>query len=194
MTRDGKLYGTPYMWSSIGIGYDLVKVKSRLPSNAPYNSWKLFLDPVNLKAMQSMMKDLDSLVGYSDHTIGSQVSVMAVSLGACVIEKHLTLDNKLPGPDHAASANPKMFKQTVEDIRRASVILGSPVKKPGPNELQYIPMVRRSIVATRDIKKGERFSPENLDLKRPGIGMAPVEFASVMGRKARRDISYDAFI
>ena len=151
-------------------------------------------DEVNLRAMQTMMKELDCLVGYSDHTTGSQVAVMASTLGACVIEKHLTLDNNLPGPDHAASANPEVFKQTVEEIRKVEKIMGSTVKKPGPNELQYIPMVRRSIVATKAIKKGVKFSSQNIDLKRPGTGLPPKEFNRVLGRIANRDITADSLI
>ncbi|OGN02458.1 MAG: N-acetylneuraminate synthase [Candidatus Yanofskybacteria bacterium RIFCSPHIGHO2_01_FULL_43_42] len=151
-------------------------------------------EEVNLRAMQTMMKELPCLVGYSDHTLGSQVSVMATALGACVIEKHLTLDNNLPGPDHAASANPALFKQTVEEIRKAGMIMGSAVKKPGPNELQYIPMVRRSIVATKDIKRGEKFSRKNIDLKRPGTGLPPKAFDKIVGRIAARNITADSLI
>lgn len=149
---------------------------------------------VNLRAMQSMAGKLNVLVGYSDHTLGSQVAVMATALGACVIEKHLTLDNNLPGPDHAASANPDVFKKTVEEIRNAEVILGSPVKRPGPNELQYIPMVRRSVVATKSIKRGEKFSLANIDLKRPGTGLPPKDYFKIIGTMAKVDIKADALI
>ena len=151
-------------------------------------------EEVNLRAMQTMMKKLDTLVGYSDHTAGSQVAVMAVTLGACVIEKHLTLDNNLPGPDQKASANPVVFKQTVDEIRKVEKILGSSIKRPGPNELQYIPMVRKSIVATRNIKKGEKFSLANIDLKRPGTGMPPKQLPHVIGRTAARNIAHDSLV
>jgi len=151
-------------------------------------------EEVNVRSMQSMMKELPCLVGYSDHTIGSQVAVMVSTLGACVIEKHLTVDNNLPGPDQRASANPTVFEKMVEEIRKTEVMMGSSVKKPGPNELQYIPMVRRSIVATRDIRKGEKFSRSNIDLKRPGTGLPAKDFKSVLGLTARKDIANDSLI
>jgi N,N'-diacetyllegionaminate synthase len=151
-------------------------------------------EEVNLRAMRSMMWNLDAHVGYSDHTIGSQASVMAVTLGARVIEKHITTDNNLIGPDHKASANPEDFRQFVQDIRRVEMILGSAVKKPSISEIQYIPIVRRSIVAIKEIKKGEKFSRDNIDLKRPGTGIAPKYFDKIIGRTARADIDYDSML
>lgn len=148
-------------------------------------------EEVNLRAAQTMMKELDVLVGYSDHTIGSQVPVMAVTLGACVIEKHLTLDNEMPGPDHKASANPDVFKKIVEEIRRVETIMGSSVKKPLPGEVKLQSIVRRSIVAVRNIKKGDKFSRQNTDLKRPGIGLAPKYFPKLIGKKSKNDIKKD---
>ena len=144
-------------------------------------------EEVNLRAMQTMMKELDVLVGYSDHTIGSQVAVMASTIGACVIEKHLTLDHNLPGPDHKASSNPVDFKKAVDEIRFANVILGAAVKKPTEAEKKLL-VVRRSIVSVKDIRKGEKFTRNNLDIKRPANGLAPKYFDKVMGKKAKKDI------
>lgn len=151
-------------------------------------------EEVNLKAMQTMMKELDALVGYSDHTLGSQVAIMAVALGACVIEKHLTLDNNLPGPDHAASANPAVFKKTVEEVKKVPTIMGSSVKKPTKNELQYLPIVRKSIIAARDILKGERFTKENLAIKRSKTGLPPRAYFKIIGAVAKMEIKMDALI
>ena len=151
-------------------------------------------EEVNLRAMQTMMKDVEALVGYSDHTIGSQVPVMAVTLGACVIEKHLTLDNNMPGPDHKASANPEVFKNLADEIRLVETILGSSVKKPLPGEIKLHSVVRRSIVAVKDIKKGEKLSRQNIDIKRPGTGLEPKYFDRMIGKKALKDIRKDSLI
>lgn len=152
------------------------------------------LEQVNLRAMETMIKELDVLVGYSDHTIGSQVPVMAVALGACVIEKHLTLDNKMPGPDHKASANPEVFKKMVDEIRLVEKIMGSSVKKPLPEEVTLQAIVRRSVVVTKNIEKGERFSRKNIDLKRPGTGLPARYFAKVLGKKAKNNIKKDTLL
>lgn len=151
-------------------------------------------EEVNLRTMQTMMNKLEVLIGYSDHTIGSQVSVMAVTLGACVIEKHLTLDNNMPGPDHKASADPTVFKKMVDEIRKVEVILGSSVKKPLPGEVKLQSIVRRSIVAVKDIKTGEKFSRNNIDLKRPGTGLASRYFSKVIGKKAKTNIKKDSLL
>ena len=151
-------------------------------------------EEVNLRAMQTMIKEVDALVGYSDHTLGSQVAVMAVTLGACLIEKHLTLDNNMPGPDHKASASPEVFKKMVDEIRKVETILGSSVKKPLPGEIKLHSVVRRSVVAVRDIKKGDRFSRQNIDIKRPGTGLEPKYFEKITGKKALRNIAKDSLI
>lgn len=151
-------------------------------------------EEVNLRAMQTMINKLEVLVGYSDHTIGSQVPVMAVTLGAGVIEKHLTLDNSMPGPDHKASANPEVFKRMVNEIRRIETIMGSSIKKPLPGEVKLQGVVRRSVVAVRDIKKGEKFSRSNVDLKRPGTGLPAKDFHKVLGKIARSNIKKDSLL
>jgi sialic acid synthase SpsE len=115
--------------------------------------------------MQLMMQRLDVLVGYSDHTLGIQVPVMAVTLGACLIEKHFTLNKNMIGPDHGASIEPHKLKKMIEQIRKVEIIFGSAVKKPTKSELPMIKTVRKSIVALRDIKKREKFTKKILAQK-----------------------------
>lgn len=152
------------------------------------------LDEVNLRSMQTIMKEIRTLVGYSDHTSDAQASLMAVTLGACVIEKHFTLGRSLPGPDQKASMEPTEFKQMVEQLKNINSILGSSVKKPAKNELQYLPMVRKSVVAARDILKGEQFTKENLTIKRPGTGLPPRYYFKIIGATAAEDIKIDTLI
>lgn len=149
---------------------------------------------VNLRAMQTLMKELGVLVGYSDHTLGPQTAVMATAMGACVIEKHLTLDKALPGPDHVASMDPLEFKDMVQQIHKASIILGSPQKRLLPCEKQYVSVARKSLVTAVKIKKGEKFTFKNLTIKRPGTGIAPKKFKELLGKVATKSISKDALI
>lgn len=149
---------------------------------------------VNLRAMQSMADKLNVLVGYSDHTLGPQVVIMAATLGAVAIEKHFTLDKNLPGPDQKASMEPAEFKQMAERLRNVSSILGSSVKKPSKSELQYRLLVRKSIVAAKDILKGERFTQENLTVKRPGTGLEPKHYFKIIGTVAQKEIKADELI
>ncbi len=157
-------------------------------------NYPCLLEEVNLRAMQTMMKELDVLVGYSDHTIGSQVPVMAITLGALVIEKHLTLDNDMEGPDHKTSSNPEVFKRMVDEVRKVEVILGSSVKKPLPGEVKLQSVIRRSVVAVKDIKEGEKFSRKNVDLKRPGTGIQPKCYKEILSKVATRAIPKDALL
>jgi len=151
-------------------------------------------DEVNLRAMQEMIKELNVFVGYSDHTLGSQVPIMAVTLGAQVIEKHFTLDNKMQGPDHKASANPEIFKEMLSGIRKVEEILGSKEKKPTQSEIKNIEIIRKSVVAIADIKKGEKFSLDNIDIKRPGTGLAPKLFFQILGKKSKKYVKSDSLI
>lgn len=156
--------------------------------------YPLALENVNLRAMLTIRDKLDVLVGYSDHTVGNQVSIMAVTLGACMIEKHLTLDRKMEGPDHVASTEPKEFKEMVEKLRQIPVILGSSVKQPAPIELQYMAVARKSIVSATDIEQGDTFTAENLAIKRPGDGILPKKYPSVLGKKALSNIPADVLL
>jgi N,N'-diacetyllegionaminate synthase len=148
-------------------------------------------EDVNLLAMVSIRDEFGVAVGYSDHTEGITVPVAAVALGARVIEKHLTLDRGLPGPDHAASLEPAQFAEMVSAIRDVETALGDGVKRPFPAELANRDVVRKSIVASRPIATGEVLSAENLTTKRPGSGMSPMRWDEVMGTAASRAFEAD---
>lgn len=152
------------------------------------------LDEVNLLAMQTMMAKLDVLVGYSDHTEGVQVSVMAAVMGACLIEKHFTLDKKMSGPDHRASSDPEELRQVVKEIRNIQKITGSPIKKPNKSEIKMIKEVRKSVVAACVIPAGRIIVQEDLAIKRPGTGLPPKEIDNIIGKKAKRKILEDEFL
>ena len=149
---------------------------------------------VNLAAMTTLGSEFGLPVGYSDHTQGITVPIAAVALGARVIEKHLTLDRTLPGPDHAASLEPGEFAEMVTGIRTVSAALGSPVKAPTASELENAKVARKSIVAARDIAAGEVLSAENLTTKRPGTGISPMRWDAVIGTTAMRDFARDEVI
>src|SRR2546423_11629184 len=141
---------------------------------------------VNLKAMLTMRDTFGLEVGYSDHTEGITVAIAAVALGATVIEKHLTLDRKLPGPDHAASLEPDEFGALVSAVRDAARALGSPEKKVAASEAGNVIVARKSLVALQAVEKGELFTPQNLGAKRPGNGVSPMEYWNWLGRPAPR--------
>lgn len=149
---------------------------------------------VNLLAMNEIAKATRCRVGYSDHTQGIEVPVAAVALGACVIEKHFTLDRNLPGPDHQASLEPDELAQMVKSIRNVEKALGSPNKIVTESERKNMVVARKSIVAARDIRAGEKFTPDNITVKRPGNGISPMRWDSVIGRVAPRDFPYDSLI
>ena len=149
---------------------------------------------VNLRAMQTIKKAFGVEVGYSDHTDGIEISIAAVALGACVIEKHMTLDRSLPGPDHKASLEPAVFKAMVSAIRNVEQAMGSAVKRPSRSESRNRPIARRSLVALTAIKAGDVFSAENVTAKRPGNGISPMRWDEVIGRLASRDFEPDELI
>lgn len=149
---------------------------------------------VNLRAMQSIQIELGVAVGYSDHTLGIEVAVAAVAMGATVIEKHFTLDRTLPGPDHKASLEPEELKTMVSSIRNIELALGVGVKQLAPSEAKNILVARKSIVASKDIQVGERFSAENLTVKRPGTGISPMRWDEVIGLTANRNYASDELI
>lgn len=152
-----------------------------------------FVD-VNLRAMVAMGEALSVKYGYSDHTVGTEVPVAAVALGASVIEKHFTLDRNLPGPDHKASLEPDELELMVRQIRNIEKALGSPVKHVTESERKNIAIARKSIVAARDIAKGDIFTEDNITVKRPGDGLSPMLWDKVVGRRAERDFPYDTAI
>lgn len=149
---------------------------------------------VNLRAMQSIQRAFDVAVGYSDHTQGIEVAIAAVAMGACVIEKHFTLDRSLPGPDHQASLEPLELHAMVRAIRNIEVALGDGVKRPTPSEARNLPVARKSLVASCSIRAGEIFSAHNVAIKRPGTGLSPMRWDELMGRVASRDYSEDELI
>jgi sialic acid synthase SpsE len=142
----------------------------------------------NLRAMRTMAEACRVPVGYSDHTMGIEVALAAVSLGACVIEKHLTLDRRWPGPDHQASIDPETFHQMVRSIRVIEQALGHGHKEPAASEAQTRAVIRRSLVAARDIPCGTMLTPELLAIKRPGTGLAPAMRARLVGQRTMVDI------
>ena len=153
------------------------------------------MEDVNLKAMLHIQRELGVLVGYSDHTLGIEVPIAAVALGATVIEKHFTLDKTLPGPDHKASLEPEELKAMVMAIRNIEkAIGGSGLKEVSKSEEKNKPIARKSIVATKTIKKGDLFSVENLTIKRPGTGISPMQWDEVIGKTAKKDFEKDDLI
>ena len=146
---------------------------------------------VNLRAMVTMGTALATAFGYSDHTMGTEIPVAAVALGARVIEKHFTLDRSQEGPDHRASLEPAELVQMVRMVRNVEDALGDGIKRPSASELKNRPIGRKSIVAACAIAAGELFSETNLTVKRPGTGLSPMRWHEVLGRRASRDYSAD---
>lgn len=149
---------------------------------------------VNLKAMVNMHAALGVAVGYSDHTNGIEIPIAAVALGAVIIEKHLTLDRSLPGPDHLASIEPHEFQKMVESIRNVEKAMGDGLKRPTPSEIKNKMIARKSLVAIQHIRAGEKFSPQNIGAKRPGNGISPMRWDEIMKRHATRDFFVDELI
>lgn len=152
------------------------------------------IDDVNLNAMLTIKNKFNINVGYSDHTLGTEVAIAAVALGATVIEKHFTLDRDLPGPDHKASLTPKELKIMVNSVRNIEKALGNGNKVPSKSEIKNIVIARKSIVALKKINKGEVFSKNNIGVKRPGSGISPMLWDKVIGKIAIKDFNEDELI
>jgi len=152
------------------------------------------MEDVNLRAMPNIGKSFGVAYGYSDHTLGIEVDIAAVAMGASVIEKHFTLDKTMQGPDHKASLEPDELQAMVRGIRNIELALGSEVKKPSASEMPNMEVARKSIVAARPIKKGETFSEENLTVKRPAGGINPMRWDEIIGTVAQKDYEEDALI
>lgn len=146
---------------------------------------------VNLRAMHTLAESFGRPTGYSDHVLGNEVALAAVALGACIIEKHFTIDRSLPGPDHLASAEPNELAALVRGIRTVEQALGDGIKRPTPSELRNRPVSRKSIVAACDIRRGEIFSPDNMTVKRPDTGLSPMLWDRLLGCPADRDYHCD---
>ena len=151
-------------------------------------------EDVNLSAMVSIREKLNIKVGYSDHTLGVEVPIAAIALGAEIIEKHFTLDRNLPGPDHAASLEPKELKNMIDCIKNIQVALGDGIKVASKSELKNITVARKSIVAKVNIKKGERFSEDNLTIKRPGTGLSPMKWNDLIDMLSNKNYNKDDLI
>lgn len=149
---------------------------------------------VNLLAMHTIRNTFGVAFGYSDHTPGIEVAIAAVAMGATVIEKHLTIDRNLPGPDHRASLEPREFASMVAAIRNVEQAMGDGIKQPCAGESRIAAVVRKSLVAARPICAGEPFSEANLTVKRPGSGISPMRWDEVIGRPAPRAFAADELI
>jgi N,N'-diacetyllegionaminate synthase len=149
---------------------------------------------VNLRAMLSIGQAFGVRVGFSDHTEGIEIAIAAVALGATVIEKHFTLDRSLPGPDHRASIEPDELMRMVLSIRNVERAMGDGIKRPSFSELNNRPAARKSLVAAREIARGEIYSEDNLVAKRPGTGISPMRLGDVIGRRAPRSFAINELI
>lgn len=158
------------------------------------SSYPTKAEEVNLSAMETLKCAFKLPVGFSDHTSGPLASVVAAALGACIVEKHLTLDRRLPGPDHRASLEPREFKDLVEKIRYAEKLLGDGIKRPTREEEQNKRVVRKSLVARMDLPAGTAIEEKMIDIKRPGTGIAPKHLCDVVGRRTRKAIFEDEIL
>ena len=151
-------------------------------------------EDVNLRAMLTIKEAFKIRIGYSDHTPGLEIPIAAVAMGAEVIEKHFTLDRNMEGPDHKASLEPIELVNMVSAIRNIEKAMGDGIKKPSSSEIKNIMIARKSIVAARKIRAGEAFTEENLTVKRPGTGISPMQWNSILGKHANRDYEQDEVI
>lgn len=154
---------------------------------APYNE-------VNLKSIGTLREKFSLNVGYSDHTKGIEIPIAAAAMGATVIEKHFTLDRNMEGPDHKASLEPDELKSMVTAIRNVECAIGNGIKKPSESEMKNITIVRKSIIAKTDIKKGDIFTEDNITVKRPGNGISPMKWFEILGQESIRDFIEDELI
>ena len=152
------------------------------------------MEDVNLNAMLTIQKEFGIAVGYSDHTLGIEVDIAATVMGASIIEKHFTLDKTMDGPDHKASLEPEELKEMVASIRNIEKALGSSEKKPSPSESSNIKVVRKSIIANQNIKKGDLLTDKNISVKRPGGGISPMQWDEIIGVAASKDYNADELI
>ena len=166
--------------------YSLMNCLSEYPVN---------LQDLNLGVVKEMVKEFpEIIIGHSDHSQTNFTSVIAVTYGAKIIEKHITLNKNLKGPDHKASMEPKEFKKMVESIREIEIAMGNSNKEPTKSERKNLLVARKSIVAMRDISKGEPYTSQNITTKRPGTGISPMKFNSFLGKKAKRNFKKDELI
>lgn len=158
------------------------------------SSYPTLYNEVNLRSIKTLKEKFNTSVGYSDHTMGTEVAIAAVTLGAVVIEKHFTLDKTMSGPDHIASLNPNELKTLVRQIRNVEKCLGNGNKKPTISENNVKKAARKSLVALRNINEGELFTEENLCVKRPGTGISPKLWEEFIGAKSKKNYKVDELI
>ena len=158
------------------------------------SSYPAPFDEINLRVVNTLKKKFNLRVGFSDHSLGSIASVAAVAAGAKVIEKHITTNKELDGPDHKSSLNPREFKLMIDNIRMVERILGSEIKDITSSEKKNINIVRKSVVASKFIKKNEKFTLENITCKRPGTGISPIFFKKLLGKRSFKNFNTDDFI
>ena len=212
----GEITNLPYLRHIGGLGLptilstgmaDLEEVRNALDVLLAYGSsssdvtilhcttdYPAVMGDVNLQAMVTMRDAFGVEVGYSDHTLGHEVAVAAVALGAVVIEKHLTLDRESAGPDHAASLEPEEFANMVRAIRNIEIALGDGIKRPQSSEFANMAVARKSLVASERIQEGEAFTSMNISAKRPGSGLSPMLWDEVLGQKATREYAPNEMI
>lgn len=165
--------------------------KSKITLLHCVSNYPCSIESLNLKAIQTLKHAFNVEVGYSDHSVGSLAATISVALGGSVVEKHFTLDKTLPGPDHKASSDYLEFSELVDSIRSAEVALGSPAKLCQAEEAEMAAVSRKSIVLSRNVKKGEIITEDHIALKRPGTGLYAREILNVLNKKARYDLSKD---
>mgnify|MGYP001334596444 CR=1 FL=1 len=151
-------------------------------------------EDVNLRVLEKLKSSFGTNIGYSDHTLGIEASLAAVALGASIIEKHFTISTKFAGPDHKASLSPNLLSELVKSIRNIEIAMGSDIKKVTKSEKPNLIIARQSIVASVNIKKGDKFTQNNITLKRPGSGLPPSKYEKILGKKAKKNFLPDDFI
>jgi len=182
------------VWAAMNVLLEAGTEKDQITILHCNTEYPTHMEDVNLKAMLTIRDELGVAMGYSDHTLGIEIPIAAVAMGATVIEKHFTLDRTLSGPDHASSLEPDELKVMVTAIRNIEKAMGDGVKKPSPSEEKNIDAVRKSIVAGKPIKVGDVFSNENLTVKRPGMGLSPMNWDKLIETRSKRDFDQDELI
>ena len=168
--------------------YDFIENKDNLIILHCITGYPTSFEEANLNFIKTLQKEFDVPIGFSDHSPGIELPIAAVALGACVVEKHFTLDKNLEGPDHKASLNPKEFKAMVDAIRNVEVAMGDGIRKFSDNELEIKKVARKSIVLNQDVKKGTKLQREMLSIKRPGTGIPPKFINDVIGKETIEDL------
>lgn len=190
----GRVPGADELAVAYGSDAGQAALRSRVTLLHCTTEYPAAFEDVNLRAMSTLSRAFGLPVGYSDHTLGTHIAIAAVAAGATVIEKHLTLDRALPGPDHEASLEPDELTRMVAQIRETQQAMGDGIKRPMPAEWRNREVARKSLVAAQPIARGDRFTEANLTWKRPGTGVAPDRYWSYLGRPSDRDYEIDELI